>query len=137
MLVKVIVGLSMFIASIKPKAPSAQVLTPAEFIDKKNRDSKLINMKIAAATIVLLATAGSAVAKSCKKNGLYCGQSLINRGNYNDHIIQVLETAGQPTDTAHILNSRFSCGSNGDITFLQFCAKGCSGVGSTDDDYCL
>ncbi|KAI1750276.1 hypothetical protein F4782DRAFT_532598 [Xylaria castorea] len=100
-------------------------------------------MKGFTATIAILAMAGSAIAAtggtlaSCHKGGLYCGQSLLNRGNYNDHIIQVLEANGQPTDTAHIVNSRFSCGSNGDITFLQYCANGCSGVGNTDDDYCL
>ncbi|KAI1126603.1 hypothetical protein F5Y10DRAFT_266922 [Nemania abortiva] len=94
-------------------------------------------------TVILLAAVGSAVAgidtalKSCKKNGLYCGQSLLNRGNYNDHIIQVLKDNGQPTDTAHIVNSRFSCGDNGDITFIQYCDKGCSGVGNSGDDFCL
>ncbi|KAI0438987.1 hypothetical protein F4803DRAFT_532869 [Xylaria telfairii] len=100
-------------------------------------------MKFTTATIMLLAAAGSAIAdtnaalKSCKKNGLYCGQSLLNRGNYNDHIILVLKANGQPTDTAHIVNSRFSCGDNGEITFLQYCERGCSGVGNSDDDFCL
>ncbi|KAJ2990414.1 hypothetical protein NUW58_g2960 [Xylaria curta] len=94
-------------------------------------------MKTSILTLVLLAAAGSVDAKSCKKGGFYCGQSLLNRGNYDAHIRETLKDNKQPTDQAHILNSRFRCDAGGDITFLAYCSRGCSGVGSSDDDYCL
>ncbi|KAI0192805.1 hypothetical protein F4808DRAFT_442580 [Astrocystis sublimbata] len=94
-------------------------------------------MQTSFAIITLLSVAGSAIADSCKQGGTYCGQSLLNRGNYHDHIVAVLTADGQPTDDAHITNSQFTCGSNGDITFIQFCQNGCNGVGNNDADTCI
>lgn len=58
-------------------------------------------------------------------------------GNYENHIIQVLEAEGQQTTETYIDNSLFSCGSGGDITYVQYCDNGCNGVGSDDADACL
>ncbi|KAF9891439.1 hypothetical protein FE257_003905 [Aspergillus nanangensis] len=87
--------------------------------------------------IAILAGVLSVSAKSCKKGGIYCGQSLLNRGNYENHIKEVLASQGKPTDHAHVLNSLFNCIENGAITYQVYCSKGCGGVGSTDADYCL
>lgn len=108
---------------------------------------------------LVLAVAPEVVnAKSCHRGGVYCGQSLLNRGmyfsrrivcyvseisnllvqgNYHDHIVETLEAANQPTDEAHIRASIFDCLSGGDIRFRGYCDKGCGGVGSDDADYCL
>ncbi|GAW22600.1 hypothetical protein ANO14919_121420 [Xylariales sp. No.14919] len=94
-------------------------------------------MKFFAATIILAAAAGTAVADSCNNGGEYCGQSLLNKGNYYDHIVQVLQASGQPTDNTHVVNSLFHCGSGGEIFFQSFCGNGCAGVGSLEDDTCL
>ncbi|KIY68648.1 hypothetical protein CYLTODRAFT_489569 [Cylindrobasidium torrendii FP15055 ss-10] len=89
------------------------------------------------AALVLAVTPEVVNAKSCHRGGVYCGQSLLNRGNYHDHIVRVLEAANQPTDEAHIRASIFDCLSGGDIRFRGYCDKGCGGVGSDDADYCL
>lgn len=86
---------------------------------------------------VVAALAITIAAKSCHSGGMYCGQSLLNRGNYENHIIQVLEAEGQQTTETYIDNSLFSCGSGGDITYVQYCDNGCNGVGSDDADACL
>ncbi|KAJ6528353.1 hypothetical protein DFH09DRAFT_1036230 [Mycena vulgaris] len=77
------------------------------------------------------------VRDSCNRGGVYCGTSLLNKGNYRDHIIQVLEQNGQPTDEAHIDNSLFDCLSGGDISLRGFCANGCGGTTTKDPDFCL
>jgi hypothetical protein len=58
-------------------------------------------------------------------------------GNYHNHIVDVLQENSQPTDGAHIDNSLFDCGGGGSITLQMYCANGCGGVGSTEDDYCI
>ncbi|KIY68657.1 hypothetical protein CYLTODRAFT_350996 [Cylindrobasidium torrendii FP15055 ss-10] len=89
-------------------------------------------------TALLLAIAPEvAIAKSCKRGGVYCGQSLLNRGNYWDHIVETLQASGQPTDDAHVRASIFDCLSDGDIRYRGYCSRGCGGVGSDDADYCL
>ncbi|KAJ7367138.1 hypothetical protein DFH08DRAFT_764838 [Mycena albidolilacea] len=75
--------------------------------------------------------------QSCNAGGVYCGTSLLNKGNYRDHIIQVLTAIGQPTDEAHIINSLFDCLSGGEIRFISFCANGCGGTTTTNPDFCL
>ncbi|KAF8147054.1 hypothetical protein K438DRAFT_1474660, partial [Mycena galopus ATCC 62051] len=74
---------------------------------------------------------------SCNAGGVYCDISLINKvSNYPDHIVQVLEAAGQPTDEAHIDYSLFDCLSGGNIRSIEYCVSGCGGTTSTQDDYC-
>jgi hypothetical protein len=58
-------------------------------------------------------------------------------GNYQDHIVQVLQSVCQPTDEAHIDYSLFDCLSGGNIKFISFCSKGCGGSTTTAGDYCL
>ncbi|KAH8770962.1 hypothetical protein F5883DRAFT_642916 [Diaporthe sp. PMI_573] len=95
-------------------------------------------MKLTSIAAAVLAGANVLVlAKSCKEGGDYCGQSLLNRGNYRDHIVETLRAIGQPTDEAHIISSLFDCLGGGDIRFRQYCGSGCGGVGNDDPDYCL
>ncbi|KIY68660.1 hypothetical protein CYLTODRAFT_350963 [Cylindrobasidium torrendii FP15055 ss-10] len=76
-------------------------------------------------------------ANSCNKGGVYCGQSLLNKGNYYAHIVETLRSVGQPTDDTHVRLSIFDCLSNGDIRYRGFCSKGCGGVGNSNADYCF
>ncbi|EJD37676.1 hypothetical protein AURDEDRAFT_49312, partial [Auricularia subglabra TFB-10046 SS5] len=76
------------------------------------------------------------VADSCNRGGVYCGQSLLKKGNYHDHIVAVLTSVGQPTDETHVVNSLFNCLSGGEITYQGFCANGCGGVNSKNPDFC-
>ncbi|KAJ0119700.1 hypothetical protein J7T55_013903 [Diaporthe amygdali] len=95
-------------------------------------------MKLTSIVAAILAGANVAViAKSCKQGGVYCGQSLLKRGNYHDHIVETLDAEGQSTDDVHIRNSLFDCLSNGDIRYRDYCYKGCGGIDSKDADYCL
>ncbi|OTA59762.1 hypothetical protein K449DRAFT_436021 [Hypoxylon sp. EC38] len=89
-------------------------------------------------TIVVTFTAvfsGFVSAKSCKSGGVYCGYSLIARGDYRDDIITQLHGADKSTDETVINQSLFLCGSHGTISFSQFCNNGCVG-GDSRDDYC-
>ncbi|KAJ1323011.1 hypothetical protein MN608_11865 [Microdochium nivale] len=79
----------------------------------------------------------SAAAASCNRGGVYCGSSLLRKGNYRDHIVETLKASNQPTDEARIQNSRFDCVGGGDIIYREFCSKGCGGTDSEDPDYCL
>ncbi|KZW00547.1 hypothetical protein EXIGLDRAFT_761631, partial [Exidia glandulosa HHB12029] len=92
---------------------------------------------IVAVAIAHASFASFVVAASCNQGGVYCGQSLLNKGNYHDHIVQVLQANGQPTDQAHIINSIFDCLSGGEIRFRGYCANGCGGVGTEDPDFCV
>lgn len=119
-------------------------------------------MKAATVFAAFLAAATSVVADSCNRGGVYCGSSLLRKGettarqpcslqdvdmtirltrghlgNYRDHIILVLQANDQPTDEAHIQNSLFDCVSDGNINFVSFCGNGCGGTDSTDPDYCF
>ncbi|KIY68649.1 hypothetical protein CYLTODRAFT_252582 [Cylindrobasidium torrendii FP15055 ss-10] len=89
------------------------------------------------AILAALILAVTTDAKSCKRGGVYCGQSLLNRGNYHDHIVRVLKASNQPTDDAHIRGSIFDCLSGGEIRYRGYCSRGCGGVGNSDPDYCL
>ncbi|CRG83590.1 putative oxidoreductase C736,13 [Talaromyces islandicus] len=51
--------------------------------------------------IAFLSAAMAVSAKSCNRGGVYCGSSLLNKGNYHDHIVAVLTGAGISTDDAH------------------------------------
>ncbi|RYP59132.1 hypothetical protein DL769_008667 [Monosporascus sp. CRB-8-3] len=95
------------------------------------------NMKITAILAACLIAATAVVAKSCNRGGVYYGSSLLRRGNYRDHIVETLQAVGQPTDEAHIQNSKFDCLDDGDIAFRQFHSKGCGGTDSENPDYCL
>ncbi|RYP43473.1 hypothetical protein DL770_011651 [Monosporascus sp. CRB-9-2] len=88
-------------------------------------------------TTAVFATAGVVVADSCNRGGVYCGSSLLRKGNYRDHIKETLQAAGVSTDELHIQNSKFDCLSGGDIAYREFCSNGCGGTDSTDPDYCL
>ncbi|KAJ7323641.1 hypothetical protein DFH08DRAFT_711762 [Mycena albidolilacea] len=90
------------------------------------------------AFLTTLASAGVLEARdSCNSGGVYCGTSLLNKGNYHDHIVEVLTQNGQPTDEAHVDNSLFNCLSGGEISFISFCGNGCGGTTTTSPDFCL
>ncbi|KAJ7841533.1 hypothetical protein B0H13DRAFT_2365675 [Mycena leptocephala] len=74
---------------------------------------------------------------SCNAGGVYCGTSLLNKGNYHDHIVQVLIANGVSTNEAHVDNSLFDCLSGGEIRFIRFCPNGCGGTTTTNPDFCL
>ncbi|KAI9903453.1 hypothetical protein N3K66_002805 [Trichothecium roseum] len=87
--------------------------------------------------VALLTVAMGVAADSCNKGGVYCGQSLLNKGNYRDHITETLRAAGVPDDESHIINGLFDCLGGGDIRYRDYCGGGCGGVGSEDPDYCV
>ncbi|KAH6651618.1 hypothetical protein BKA67DRAFT_660414 [Truncatella angustata] len=121
----------------------------------------MYNMKATTSILaVLFAMTTSVVADSCNRGGVYCGSSLlrkggkltllgmfdacvsltnmrINLGNYQDHIVDTLNTVKVDADDKHIQNSLFDCLSDGDIKYVEFCINGCGGTASTDPDYCL
>ncbi|KAG5459444.1 MAG: hypothetical protein BJ554DRAFT_153 [Olpidium bornovanus] len=86
---------------------------------------------------VILASVTAVVADSCNRGGVYCGSSLLRKGNYRAHIIETLLAVGVTADEKHIQNSKFDCLSGGDIVYREYCAAGCGGTASTDPDYCL
>ncbi|KAI2468680.1 hypothetical protein F4781DRAFT_397513 [Annulohypoxylon bovei var. microspora] len=90
------------------------------------------------ATVAIAFTAvlsGFVSAKSCHSGGVYCGYSLIKRGDYRDDIVTQLNGVHQSTDNTHIQQSLFGCGNHGTISFKQYCKNGCIG-GDKKDDYC-
>ncbi|KAJ7735436.1 hypothetical protein B0H14DRAFT_2639192 [Mycena olivaceomarginata] len=93
---------------------------------------------ILAAFFTTLASAGVLEAReSCNCGGVYCGVSLLNKGNYREHIKQVLSQKHQPQDEVHINYSLFNCLSGGEIMFIEYCSRGCGGTTTIDPDYCL
>ncbi|KAF2660302.1 hypothetical protein K491DRAFT_589482 [Lophiostoma macrostomum CBS 122681] len=88
-------------------------------------------------TAALALPASLVLADSCNRGGVYCGSSLLRKGNYRNHIIQVLQQVGQPTDDAHVQDSIFDCLDGGNIRFRGYCANGCGGTDSTNPDYCF
>ncbi|KAF2678435.1 hypothetical protein K458DRAFT_394975 [Lentithecium fluviatile CBS 122367] len=86
---------------------------------------------------VTIASPVAVMAKSCVKGGVYCGSSLLRRGNYKAHIVETLEDAGVGTDDWHVQNALFDCLKDGDIRYRAFCDIGCGGTDSTDADYCF
>ncbi|PYH49083.1 uncharacterized protein BP01DRAFT_388907 [Aspergillus saccharolyticus JOP 1030-1] len=78
-----------------------------------------------------------AAASNCQTGLQYCGYNLLKRGNYYAQIVNALEAAGYPTDSAHVENTFFQClgGSNGDIEVLQYCSA-CQDGGSNHSDSC-
>ncbi|KZV81108.1 hypothetical protein EXIGLDRAFT_844332 [Exidia glandulosa HHB12029] len=94
-------------------------------------------MKFINVVAIAIASLSGVLADSCNRGGVYCGQSLLNKGNYRNHIIQVLQANGQPTDELHIIDSIFDCLSGGEISLRGFCSKGCGGVDSKDADFCF
>ncbi|KAF2643755.1 hypothetical protein P280DRAFT_546656 [Massarina eburnea CBS 473.64] len=89
-----------------------------------------------AASLIILSSV-SVMAKSCNRGGVYCGSSLLRRGNYRDHIVETLKAAGIDADEIHIQNGIFHCLNNGEIHYYEFCEKGCGGTDSTAPDYCF
>ncbi|KAH7025130.1 uncharacterized protein B0I36DRAFT_250870 [Microdochium trichocladiopsis] len=89
------------------------------------------------AIITTTILAATVAADSCNRGGVYCGSSLLRKGNYRDHIVETLQAAGQPTSEDHIQNSKFDCIDGGDIVYREFCSRGCGGTDSTDPDYCF
>ncbi|KAK6224174.1 hypothetical protein LQW54_000323 [Pestalotiopsis sp. IQ-011] len=86
---------------------------------------------------VIFAAASAVVADSCNRGGVYCGSSLLRKGNYREHITDTLKTVGVDTDEAHVQNGLFNCLSGGDIQYIEYCINGCGGTDSEDPDYCL
>ncbi|KAI3320962.1 hypothetical protein HD806DRAFT_537619 [Xylariaceae sp. AK1471] len=84
----------------------------------------------------IMSSIGLVAAKSCHSGGIYCGTSLLHRGDYNTKIITNLRAVNEPTDDQHIKQSLWDCTSHGDIGYREFCTFGCHG-GDDKDDYCI
>ncbi|KAJ7044320.1 hypothetical protein C8F04DRAFT_1389206 [Mycena alexandri] len=74
----------------------------------------------------LLVLATGAIARNCTPDLDYCGRTLLEIGKYQPQIDQALHDAGAGEANGGS-DDRFHCvgGSNGVITFLEFCANGC------------
>ncbi|KAI1253579.1 hypothetical protein MGN70_005789 [Eutypa lata] len=83
----------------------------------------------------MAALAGFVAADSCNSGGVYCGYSLIAKGDYRDDIVTELSASGYSTDETSIQQSLFNCLDNGQIDVTSYCANGCVG-GDSSDDYC-
>ncbi|KAH8658122.1 hypothetical protein BX600DRAFT_514638 [Xylariales sp. PMI_506] len=95
-------------------------------------------MKTATFLVTVIATiASSVLADSCNHGGVYCGVSLLAKGNYRDHIVAELNAVDEPTSELYIENSLWDCLSGGEISYVDYCENGCGGTDSTDPDYCL
>ncbi|KAI1821590.1 hypothetical protein F4861DRAFT_518362 [Xylaria intraflava] len=82
-----------------------------------------------------VAGAGLVSAKSCNNGGIYCGEYLLQRGDYINKIVTNLEANHVKTTDYNINNSLWACTSHGDISFKSLCSVGCHG-GDKNDDYC-
>ncbi|KAF2994659.1 hypothetical protein E8E13_000634 [Curvularia kusanoi] len=89
-------------------------------------------MKLSAATLVLTALAGGALARNCKNNVYYCGSTLRNIGAYDAQIKDAMGSRGGDSQDA-----LFYCvgGRDGDITYVTQC-DACVDSGSSRSDYC-
>ncbi|KZV78111.1 hypothetical protein EXIGLDRAFT_784291 [Exidia glandulosa HHB12029] len=95
-------------------------------------------MKFNSIAALVLASVAIVLADACMRGGVYCGVSLLRLGNnHHDHIVQVLEVNGQPTDVQHIDDSLFNRLSGGDTRYREFCANGCERTDSDDPDFCF
>ncbi|KAI0132097.1 hypothetical protein BJ170DRAFT_691299 [Xylariales sp. AK1849] len=92
-------------------------------------------VQITVFALTVLASAGIVAAKSCKSGGIYCGFSLLDRGDYVTKIITNLRASNEPTDDQHIKQGLWTCLDHGDISFKEYCSVGCNG-GDSKDDYC-
>ncbi|KAI8624404.1 hypothetical protein F5Y19DRAFT_454592 [Xylariaceae sp. FL1651] len=79
------------------------------------------------------AFSGFAAAKSCKTGGIYCGTSLLNRGNYITNINTGLAAQSLPQTEFNQHNSLWDCTHNGQVQFSTLCLMGCLPNGSNDD----
>ncbi|KAI0193879.1 hypothetical protein F4808DRAFT_464641 [Astrocystis sublimbata] len=95
-------------------------------------------MQFSIAIAAIFATATTTVlADSCNRGGVYCGSSLLRKGNYRDHIVETLTDEGVSTDEMHVQNALFNCLDDGDIMYTAYCIAGCGGTDSEDPDYCF
>ncbi|TVY81594.1 hypothetical protein LSUE1_G008166 [Lachnellula suecica] len=72
-------------------------------------------------------------ANSCKTGGIYCGTSLLKKGNYITNINTGLAAQSLPETTFNQDNSLWACTHNGQISFTILCPAGCLPNGSNDD----
>ncbi|KAK6850210.1 hypothetical protein PG995_014043 [Apiospora arundinis] len=88
------------------------------------------------ASIALLAAAG-ADARNCKPNLNYCGSTLLSIGDYRGQIQQAMVAAGHDPDT-YPNEYLFRCvgGSEGLISVLYSCNRGCQDNGNDKSDTC-
>ena len=69
------------------------------------------------------------------KNAFLTAPLFYHIGDYHDDIVTQLAAHKQSTDEIHVQQSLFGCGKHGQITFREYCKKGCVG-GDKKDDYC-
>ncbi|TQW01238.1 hypothetical protein V2A60_002242 [Cordyceps javanica] len=95
-------------------------------------------MKFTTIAAAIVAVAPVAFADNCKGGLNYCGQTLLNVGNYHDQIIQALREANEPTSDDWVRRSLFYCTGfqGGDIKFAQACGAHCTDGGAGNNDYC-
>ncbi|KAL0936050.1 uncharacterized protein CTRU02_208265 [Colletotrichum truncatum] len=92
-------------------------------------------------SVVAVALSGTAEARSCTKGLRYCGYNLLNIGDYREDIARVLRKSKHWSGSSGkqkilIDNSRFICGDNGAINYIDFCVGGCVDGGSGKNDFC-
>ncbi|TVY25252.1 hypothetical protein LHYA1_G006993 [Lachnellula hyalina] len=91
-------------------------------------------VQLSTMTIVLTSVLSTLVAaKSCKRGGIYCGKSLLDRGDYITKLDTNLKANDKPDTQQYRLESLWTCLEHGDISFIQYCATGCLGNGNNDD----
>ncbi|RAH53034.1 hypothetical protein BO85DRAFT_523869 [Aspergillus piperis CBS 112811] len=88
--------------------------------------------------LLTLGAASGAFAYGCTEGLIYCGTSLIKKGDYYEDIVASLERSDQPTTSDFILYSRFICTADEDfLVWVDKCADGaCKDNGSGHDDTC-
>ncbi|KAK6834318.1 hypothetical protein PG990_000861 [Apiospora arundinis] len=88
------------------------------------------------ASIALLAAVG-AEARNCKAGLNYCGSTLLSIGDYRGQIQQAMVAAGHDPNT-YPNEYLFSCvgGSEGLISVLNNCDRGCQDNGKDKSDTC-
>lgn len=98
-------------------------------------------MQFTTITLIFASTGllSTVFADNCYGTGNWCGSALLKKGDYQSTIKDKLAGASQPTDDLHVRESLFTCvaDSKGDITFVSFCASGCTEQsGKANSDFC-
>ncbi|KAK2020337.1 hypothetical protein LZ32DRAFT_598025 [Colletotrichum eremochloae] len=92
-------------------------------------------------SVIAVALSGVAEARNCTKGLRYCGYNLLKVGDYEADIKKALQKANQWTTSKRKLDlrinqSRFVCGDNGVINWIEFCNGGCIDGGHDKHDFC-
>ncbi|KAF7947536.1 hypothetical protein EAE96_008622 [Botrytis aclada] len=97
-------------------------------------------------TLTLSVFSARAIGDDCMQGWKYCGTDLLAIGNYQNNIVQALNSAGLPYDTSHVYHTLFECAENGLLktdktgpSAPQYCGEyrcQLGGMGSGKNDTC-